>query len=234
MATRKGLIKKTSLDEFANIRKVGKIAIKINEGDELISVQFTTGEDELIIASKEGKCIRFKESDVRPMGRETQGVRAMSLNEDDYLVDMLVVKPDCEILTLTSNGYGKRSEVEDYRLQGRAGKGIKAGVFNEKTGFLVNLKIVNESEDIMIISNNGTIIRMHVSDISKIGRNTQGVRVMRLKGSTVATVAIAPREEEETETEEAEPVSGEEVSEEVGPIVAEKGGAPSDDSETAE
>ena len=206
MATRKGLIKKTSLDEFANIRKVGKIAIKINEGDELISVQFTTGEDELIIASKEGKCIRFKESDVRPMGRDTQGVRAMSLNEDDYLVDMLVVKPECEILTLTSNGYGKRSEVEDYRLQGRAGKGIKAGVFNEKTGYLVNLKIVNESEDIMIISNNGTIIRMHVSDISKIGRNTQGVRVMRLKGSTVATVAIAPREEEETETEEAEPV----------------------------
>ncbi len=234
MATRKGLIKKTSLDEFANIRKVGKIAIKINEGDELISVQFTTGEDELIIASKEGKCIRFKESDVRPMGRDTQGVRAMSLNEDDYLVDMLVVKPDCEILTLTSNGYGKRSEVEDYRLQGRAGKGIKAGVFNEKTGYLVNLKIVNESEDIMIISNNGTIIRMHVSDISKIGRNTQGVRVMRLKGSTVATVAIAPREEEETETEEAEPVSGEEVSEEGGPIVAEEGGAPSDDSETAE
>ena len=234
MATRKGLIKKTSLDEFANIRKVGKIAIKINEGDELISVQFTTGEDELIIASKEGKCIRFKESDVRPMGRDTQGVRAMSLNEDDYLVDMLVVKPDCEILTLTSNGYGKRSEVEDYRLQGRAGKGIKAGVFNEKTGYLVNLKIVNESEDIMIISNNGTIIRMHVSDISKIGRNTQGVRVMRLKGSTVATVAIAPREEEETETEEAEPVSGEEVSEEGGPIGAEEGGAPSDDSETAE
>ena len=234
MATRKGLIKKTSLDEFANIRKVGKIAIKINEGDELISVQFTTGEDELIIASKEGKCIRFKESDVRPMGRDTQGVRAMSLNEDDYLVDMLVVKPDCEILTLTSNGYGKRSEVEDYRLQGRAGKGIKAGVFNEKTGYLVNLKIVNESEDIMIISNNGTIIRMHVSDISKIGRNTQGVRVMRLKGSTVATVAIAPREEEETETEEAEPVSGEEVSEEGGPIVTEEGGASSDDSETAE
>ncbi len=200
MATRKGLIKKTALEEFSNIRKVGKIAIKINEGDELISVQFTTGGDELIIASKEGKCIRFSESAVRPMGRDTQGVRAMSLGEDDYLVDMLVVKPDCEILTLTSNGYGKRSDPEDYRLQGRAGKGIKAGVFNEKTGYLVNLKIVNENEDIMIISNNGTIIRMHVSDISKIGRNTQGVRVMRLKDSAVATVAVAPREEEEEET----------------------------------
>ena len=199
MATRKGLIKKTALEEFSNIRKVGKIAIKITEGDELISVQFTTGDDELIIASKEGKCIRFSEKDVRPMGRDTQGVRAMNLGKDDYLVDMLVIKEGCEILTLTSNGYGKRSDIEDYRLQGRAGKGIKAGVFNEKTGWLVNLKIVSEDEDLMIISNNGTIIRMHVSDISKIGRNTQGVRVMRLKDSTVATVAVAPREEEEQE-----------------------------------
>ena len=199
MATRNGLIKKTSLEEFENIRKVGKIAIKINEGDELISVQFTTGEDELIIASREGKCIRFSEKDVRPMGRDTQGVKAMNLGESDRLVDMLVVKPDCQILTLTSKGYGKRSDVEDYRLQGRAGKGIKAGVFNEKTGYLVNLKIVNENEDIMIISINGTIIRMHVSDISMIGRNTQGVRVMRLKDSEVATVAVAPREEDEPE-----------------------------------
>ena len=204
MATRNGLIKKTALEEFANIRKVGKIAIKVNEGDELISVQFTTGKDELIIASKEGKCIRFSEEDVRPMGRDTQGVRAMNLNEGDYLVDMLVVKPDCQILTITSNGYGKRSSVEDYRLQGRAGKGIKAGVFNEKTGYLVNLKIVNEDEDIMVISANGTIIRMHVSDISMIGRNTQGVRIMKLKDSTIATVAVAPREEEEPEETEAE------------------------------
>lgn len=201
MATHKGLIKKTALEEFANIRKVGKIAIKITEGDELISVQFTTGEDELIIASKEGKCIRFSEKDVRPMGRDTQGVKAMSFNDDDYLVDMLIVKPDCEILTLTSNGYGKRSDVEDYRLQGRAGKGIKAGVFNEKTGYLVNLKIVSEQEDIMIITGNGTIIRMHVADITKIGRNTQGVRVMRVKDSEVATVAIAPREDDEEQSD---------------------------------
>ena len=207
MATHKGLIKKTALEEFANIRKVGKIAIKITEGDELISVQFTTGEDELIIASKEGKCIRFSEKDVRPMGRDTQGVKAMSLNDDDYLVDMLIVKPDCEILTLTSNGYGKRSDVEDYRLQGRAGKGIKAGVFNEKTGYLVNLKIVSEQEDIMIITGNGTIIRMHVADITKIGRNTQGVRVMRVKDSEVATVAIAPREDDEEQSDAEIPES---------------------------
>ena len=213
MATRNGLIKKTALSEFENIRKVGKIAIRINEGDELISVQFTTGEDELIIASSEGKCIRFSEQGVRPMGRDTQGVRAMDLGEGDYLVDMLVVKPGCQILTITSKGYGKRSEVEDYRLQGRAGKGIKAGVFNEKTGHLVNLKIVGEDEDIMIISNNGTIIRMHVSDISMIGRNTQGVRVMRLKDSEVATVAVAPREEEEEPSGEEEAPAGEETAE---------------------
>ena len=225
MATRKGLIKKTALEEFENIRKVGKIAIKINEGDELISVQFTTGDDELIIASKEGKCIRFSEKDVRPMGRDTQGVKAMNLNADDYLVDMLVIKPDCQILTITSNGYGKCSDVEDYRLQGRAGKGIKAGVFNEKTGWLVNLKIVNENEDIMVISNNGTIIRMHVSDISMIGRNTQGVRIMRLKDSEVATVAVAPREEEEA-TEES--VSDENVSGEVLPEVSEENEAKED------
>ena len=123
----------------------------------------------------------------------------MNLGEDDRLVDMLVVKEGCEIFTLTSKGYGKRSDVEDYRLQGRAGKGIKAGVFNEKTGLLVALKVVSEEEDLMIISANGTIIRMHVSDISKIGRNTQGVRVMRLKDSEVATVAVAPREEESEE-----------------------------------
>ena len=116
---------------------------------------------------------------------------------------MLVIKPDCEVLTITSGGYGKRSDVEDYRLQGRAGKGIKAGVFNEKTGYLVNLKIVSEEEDIMIISNNGTIIRMHVTDISKIGRNTQGVRVMRLNEGEVATVTVAPREEDDPEEEGA-------------------------------
>ena len=150
------------------------------------------------------------------MGRDTQGVRAMNLGENDYLVDMLVIKPDCQILTITSNGYGKRSDVEDYRLQGRAGKGIKAGVFNEKTGYLVNLKIVNEDEDLMVISSNGTIIRMHVSDISMIGRDTQGVRIMRLKDSTVATVAVAPREEEEeegvsSETNEAENAQDAEV-----------------------
>ncbi len=202
MATRNGLIKKTALSEFASIRKTGKIAISIVDGDELISVQLTNGSDELIIASHEGKCIRFSENDVRAMGRDTQGVRSMKLNADDYVVDMSVIKPDCEVITMTENGYGKRSDIEDYRLQSRSGKGVKAGVFNEKTGKLVSLKLVSSEDDIMIIANNGTIIRVAASDISKIGRDTQGVRIMRLEESAVSKIALTPKNDEEDGLEE--------------------------------
>ena len=196
-ATKNGLIKKTKVEEFARIHRNGKIAIKLNDGDELISVQFTTGENEIMIASRGGKCIRFPESDIRPMGRDTAGVRAMTLSgEDDRLVDMLVIDPQKDVLTVAENGYGKRSRLEDYRLQGRAGKGIKAGVFNEVTGHLVNLKQVSDDDDIMIISDGGTIIRMHCSDISTIGRSTKGVRLMRLKDGQVATVAVTERDDE--------------------------------------
>lgn len=212
-ATRKGQIKKTKVEEFARINRNGKIAIKLNEGDELISVQFTTGNDEIMIASRGGKCIRFSESDIRPMGRDTAGVRAMTLDgEDDGLVDMLVIDPEKDILTVAANGYGKRSRLEDYRLQGRAGKGIKAGVFNEVTGSLVNLKQVTDDDDIMIISDGGTIIRMHCSDISTIGRATKGVRLMRLKDGKVATVAVTERDDE-VETQAPEEVSPEDVAE---------------------
>jgi len=203
MATRKGLVKKTDLVEFKSIRKVGKIAIALNEGDELMSVQLTTGRDEILIASHEGKVIRFAEDDVRKMGRGTQGVRSMRLNEKDYVVDMTVVKDGFEVLTVSQNGYGKRSDLEDYRLQFRGGKGIKAGRFTEKTGNLVNLKLINPEDDIMIIADNGTIIRMRAKDVSKISRDTQGVRMMRLKGAgEVVCVAVAEPEEEIIEEEE--------------------------------
>ena len=131
------------------------------------------------------------------MGRASQGVKSMRINKDDYAVDMCVIKPKHHILTIAENGYGKRSEPEDYRLQSRAGKGIKAGVFNAKTGKLCALKQVAENQDVMLIANNGTIIRIRAKDISLIGRNTQGVRVMRFKveGSRVATVAIAESNE---------------------------------------
>ncbi|MBR1975015.1 MAG: DNA gyrase subunit A [Clostridia bacterium] len=196
MATEKGLIKKTHTDEFKRIAKNGKIAIKLQEEDRLIAVRFTTGEDEVLIASRGGKCIRFSEKDVRPTGRGTQGVKAISLAKDDIVVDMLVLDPNFELFTLTSLGYGKRSKIEDYRLQSRGGKGIKAGVFNEKTGHLVSLKPVTDDNDIMIITMGGVIIRMHADTISCIGRSTRGVRVMNVKGSSIATVDITERDDE--------------------------------------
>ncbi len=195
-ATQNGLIKKTPVEEFMRINRNGKIAIKMLEDDRLISVLGTNGDDELMIASREGKCIRFSEGDVRAMGRDTQGVKAMNLNDGDKLVDMLVVDKEKDVLTVTSLGYGKRSSLDDYRLQGRAGKGIKAGVFNEKTGELVNLKLVSENDDIMLITVNGVIMRMHADAISKIGRNTRGVKIMRVKDSEIATVAITERDDE--------------------------------------
>ena len=200
-ATRKGLIKKTDIKEFNRINKNGKIAIKLNDGDDLMSVVLTTGNSELMIASRSGKCIRFSESNVRSMGRDTAGVRAMKLGADDCLVDMLVVDESKDVLTVTSNGFGKRSDLEDYRLQGRAGMGIKAGVFNEVTGYLVNLKQVTDKDDVMIISDGGTIIRMHCDSISRIGRNTKGVRLMRLKDGAVATIALTARDEDEAAEE---------------------------------
>ena len=204
MATKNGLIKKTSLEEFNKIRKVGKIAIKLLDDDKLISVNVSSGEDEIIVASHNGKCIRFKESDIRQMGRDTQGVRSLNLDKGDYIVDMAVIKPNSEIFTISEKGYGKRSDVSEYRLQIRGGKGIKAGVFNSKTGKLVNLKQIDGDSDIMLIADNGTIIRLRANEISKIGRDTQGVRTMRIKDDNykVVCASVIPHEEEEELKEE--------------------------------
>ena len=192
MATKRGLIKKTPSSEYDNIRKTGKIAINLNDGDELISVEYTTGENTVFIASNEGKCIRFAESDVKSLGRDTMGVKAIDLSEEDYLVDMLVYKEGYDILTITEKGYGKRTDASEYKIQKRNGKGVKAGIFNEKTGKLVGLKQVTDEEDIMIIANNGVIIRTPAKNISRITRDTIGVKVMRLQeGSLVSCVAIA-------------------------------------------
>ena len=193
MATRNGLIKKTDLAEFESIRKTGKIAISLLDDDELIGVDMTTGYDEILMASHEGKCIRFAEEEVRPMGREAQGVRSMKLDDGDYVVDMAIARNGVEVLTISENGFGKRSDLIDYRLQSRAGKGIKAGVFNDKTGKLVNLKLINPDNDIMLIADNGIVIRIKAKDISKIGRDTMGVRVMKFKGDAqVVCVSESP------------------------------------------
>ena len=205
MATKQALVKKTSLKEFESIRKVGKICITLIGDDELVGVTLTSGHDEILLASQTGKCIRFSEEDVRPMGREAQGVRSMKVDkEGDCVVDMTVVKQGCEVLTVSELGYGKRSEISDYRLQSRAGKGIKAGVFNAKTGRLVNLKLVEKDHDIMLIADNGVIIRVAAKEISKIGRDTLGVRIMKFKGQEAKVVCVATTPQEADELEDGE------------------------------
>lgn len=200
MATRHGLIKKTPLSEFESIRKVGKIAIVLREGDELISVSRVSEGDDVMLASAFGKCIRFNESDVRSMGRTSSGVRSIKTDgEDDYVVDMAVIEKDSvkDVLTVTELGYGKRCPITEYRVQSRAGKGSKAGKFSDETGRIVNLKLVDPGDDVMLIANTGIIIRMPASEISRISRSTKGVRIMRLKeDGRVVCVAVAAHEEE--------------------------------------
>jgi len=197
MATREGLIKKCALSDFESIRANGKIALTLTEDDELIAVDLTSGEDEILMASADGKCIRFHEDAVRKTGRGSQGVRSIKLDEDDKVVDMAVIKEGCEVVTVTENGYGKRSSLDDYRLQGRAGKGIKAGCFNEKTGKLVNLKLVNEDHDLIIIADTGVMIRIAASMISTYGRSAMGVRLMKLRDEgKVVSMALTPHEED--------------------------------------
>ncbi len=203
MATQNGLIKKTRLSEYKNIRKVGKIAIKMLEGDSLISVEVSNDNDEILVASHDGKCIRFKQSDIRDMGRNSQGVKSMKLSAKDYIVDMSVIKPDSEVLTISENGYGKRSNIDDYRLQSRGGSGVKAGTFNEKTGKLVALRQSNSDNDIMLIADNGVIIRTPIDQISKLSRASQGVKIMKLRdGSHIVSVALTEKAPPEPELDE--------------------------------
>ena len=213
LATKRGLIKKTPLEEYASIKRNGKIAIRFMEEDELIEAVLTSGDDQLIMASSEGYCIRFHEKDVRPTGRTAMGVKSMRIPEGACMVDLAVVHDGCEILTVTTQGYGKRSNVADYPLQGRAGKGVKAGVFNDKTGDLAGLKVIPADMDVMMITDGGIIIRVQADEISKIGRATQGVRIMKLKdeGAKVVGIALTPHEDEEEYAESAEPAESAET-----------------------
>ncbi len=203
LATKNGLIKRTPLTEFDSVKRNGKIAIKFNEDDELVEAVLTTGNDQLIMASSEGYCIRFSEDTIRLVGRTAMGVKSMRLPEGERMIDLAVLNENSEIITVTENGYGKRSAASEYPLQGRAGKGVKAGTFNEKTGKPVNLKVLDDNSDVMMITDNGIVIRVHADEISKIGRSTQGVRIMRLKDdkAKVVSIALAPYEEDEPEVE---------------------------------
>ena len=216
MATKNGLIKKTALSEYENIRKVGKIAIKLVEGDELVGVDITTGRDDILIASHDGKCIRFNETDVRAVGRDSQGVRSMKLADGDFVVDMAIVHENANIITISENGYGKCTSVDEFRLQQRGGSGVKAGIFNEKTGKLVAMKQIEEDCDLLIIADTGVIIRTPAEDVSHFSRVSQGVRIMKLKNEAkITSVALASKEEEPAEAEASAPVIEEETNAEV-------------------
>ena len=204
IATKDGLIKKTKLIEFANIRKNGKIAITLMEGDEVVDVKISSGDDEILVASSAGKCCRFSENKVRAMGRTAKGVKSISLDKDEKVVSMTVIKKgetDAEIITITENGYGKRNHVDDFRLTSRGAKGVKAGVFNEKTGKLVCLKQVHIDDDLMIVADNGVIIRTPVKDISLLSRGTQGVKIMKLKNDAHVVCLTTSEHEESEDTE---------------------------------
>ena len=204
--TRCGFIKRTELSEVANIRKGGLLVQSIREGDDLISVEVSSGEDEFMIGTRDGKCIRFSEQDVRPTGRGGMGVRAIRLDEDNAVVDMLKVEPGRTVLSVSEKGLGKRTGEEQYRAQSRGGKGIMVMAVTEKTGGLACLKSVTEDMDVMLVRDDGTIIRTPVSQIPVTGRATQGVKLMRVEeGTRISCVALAPHSEETEEDAEQAP-----------------------------
>lgn len=207
MATRCGFIKKTKLSEFENIRANGLIAVILREGDELVQVALTSGSDDIILGTRLAKAIRFNEKNVRNMGRATQGVTAIDLAEEDYVINMAVVKPGASVLTITENGYGKRSDPDEYRVINRGGKGIITHELTDKTGALVELRMVEPDEDIMLITSDGVIIRTPVEDIRLAGRATQGVIIMRV-AEDVKVVCAAPvpaeSDEDANETDNAQ------------------------------
>ncbi|WP_276356539.1 DNA gyrase subunit A [Cohnella caldifontis] len=197
-ATRNGIVKKTPLDDYSNIRKVGLIAISLREDDDLIGVKLTDGEREIIMATGNGMSIRFPEQDVRAMGRSATGVKGIALDEEDHVIDMDVVDPDKDVLIVTTGGYGKRTPMSEYRTQTRGGKGIKTLNITDKNGPIVSLKVVQDDEDLMIMTTSGTLIRISMSAINTMGRITQGVKLINIReDDAVSTVTRAPRSEDE-------------------------------------
>jgi DNA gyrase subunit A len=202
MSTKQGQVKKTSLEAYSRPRRDGIIAINIKEGDSLLEAALTDGESNIILANKKGRAIRFHEEEAREMGRNTSGVRGMNLDKDDELVDMVVIKNTHEatVLAISENGYGKRSLVDDYREQSRGGKGVITLKVTPKTGNLIALKEVSDKDDLMVITERGKIIRMQCKGLRTMGRNTQGVRIMRLdEDGKIAAVTRVVNEEETSE-----------------------------------
>ena len=204
--TKMGTIKKTDLMDYSRIRTGGLRAIELAEGDSLITVKLTDGDCNMIIGTRNGMAIRFEESDVRPMGRTAHGVRGIKLSGDDYVVGACIAEPDTKLLVVTENGYGKKTELDEYKIQNRGGKGIFTYKITAKTGLVAGLSTVTDNDDVMLITSEGVLIRMHTDEISTFGRQTQGVRIMRLAdGVKLVSMAKTDREEDEEE------VAGEEV-----------------------
>jgi DNA gyrase subunit A len=196
MCTRKGTIKKIALDEFTNPRKGGIIAIKLEDGDILTEVKAIDKNPEVIIATKKGVAIRFKETDIRAIGRSGQGVNGICLEKGDEVIGMELFSPNDVFLSVSENGYGKRTEVGKYRLQKRAGHGVINMQATQRNGDIVGIKKANDGKEVMIMTQNGITIRLKVNGISVIGRNTQGVRLVRLEdGDKVAVVACVVKDE---------------------------------------
>ncbi|MCP9291283.1 MULTISPECIES: DNA gyrase subunit A [Gracilimonas] len=205
MATKDGLVKKTTLEAYSRPRRDGIIAINIKEGDSLLAAELTDGDSQIILANKNGRAIRFHEEDVREMGRNTSGVKGMSLGKNGEIVDMVVIRNahEATVLAMSENGYGKRSLVDDYREQSRGGKGVITLKITPKTGDLIALKEVTDQDDLMIITERGKVIRMNCGGIRTMGRNTQGVRIMRLDSDgAIAAVTRVVNEEEGDEEDE--------------------------------
>jgi len=196
-ATKQGIVKKTPLSDFSNIRKVGLIALVLRDDDELVGVRLTDGERQIVMGTNQGMSIRFPESEVRAMGRAATGVKGITLSEGDEVIDMDVVEEHDDVLIVTSKGYGKRTPMNEYRIQSRGGKGIKTLNITPKNGSVVGLKVVRENQDLMIITESGTVIRTSMEGISTMGRNTQGVRLIHTReDDEVATVTQVDRGED--------------------------------------
>lgn len=200
MATRNGLIKKTALQEYNSTRKTGLLAITLKDDDELIDVRLTDGEDNVVLVTSKGMCITFDEKDVRPVGRSAQGVLGIRLDEDDFVIGMESILADnkkATLLAITENGFGKRTELDEYRVQNRGGKGVITYKITPKTGNIVGIRVTNEDDDAILITNSGTIIRIKVKDVSILGRATQGVTLMRTSENekVVSIETLAPEEE---------------------------------------
>lgn len=202
MATAHGTIKKTDLSLFSNIRQNGIIAINLNDDDRLISAKLTNGQADIILGTRDGIACRFRESDVRPMGRTAAGVRGINLSSEDRVVSMIVIRrPDAQVLVVGEKGYGKRTKYEDFRLTKRGAKGVISMNITPKTGRVVGMLSALDTMDLVVITTKGVLIRLPMNRISTIGRNTQGVKLIRLdQGDTIADITYVTRDEDSIDT----------------------------------